>query len=31
MTLRVVIPDETQPGTTYQLSRGRRGNVRKCR
>jgi hypothetical protein len=31
MTLRVVVPDETQPGTTYQLARGQRGNVRKCR
>ena len=31
MTLRVVIAGEDQPGPAYQLGRGRRGNVRKCR
>lgn len=31
MTLRVVVDGQDGPGTTYELVRGRPGNVRKCR
>ena len=31
MTLRVVVDGQDPKGTTYQLTRGQRGNLRKCR
>lgn len=31
MTLRVVVDGQDPKGTTYQLTRGQHGNLRKCR